>query len=339
MSAAAPLVRALVEATERVGIPRSVFLAAAKIPQERIADESFRFEIDKVDRLYTLALDMTGDEALGLHLAEHTSEAAFDLVGHLVTHAPTLRDALFMASEFAPIVFTDATLVITERAGVARVASRVTGLSPRAQRFQMDFAMAALLRLVRTFVAPVEPILAVYFEHRAPPNRHEYTRLFGSNVRFRSDRNAIEFPGSWLEQRALNTSDRLFALLLGEARQRLDSLEHGSSYRDRVERYLLSFPPSRIPSMETAAKDLGTSVRSLRRYLAAEGVSYRSFVKATLQRAAIELLRNPRRSIPEAAQRAGYSRATAFNRAFKRWTGQSPAEFRRASSGAVRSAL
>jgi AraC-like DNA-binding protein len=229
-------------------------------------------------------------------------------------------------------VFTDGVISLSEKVDVARVSARVAPMSARSYRFHMDFTMAGMLRLIRFFVSSLAPVNAVYFEHRPPLNRREYTRMFGGNESFGHDVTAIEFPRIWLERRALHRSDRLFTMLLGEARRHLDSLENGASYGVRVERYLHSFPPSRVPSMEVAARDLGTSVRSLRRHLAAEGTSYRAFVKGALERAAVEMLRNPQRSVEEIALSAGYAEAPAFNRAFKRWTGLTPSEFRRTTS-------
>jgi AraC-like DNA-binding protein len=81
--------------------------------------------------------------------------------------------------------------------------------------------------------------------------------------------------------------------------------------------------------MEEAARYLGISVRSLRRRLTEEGVSYRDLVASVLQRAAQELLQNGHVSVDETARATGYSETTAFHRAFKRWTGVTPKEFRR----------
>src|SRR5262249_5117208 len=93
VSIAAPIARALVEVVEGSGVPRHEFLTKAALSEQRLADGDERFTIQELDAIQRLALDVTRDEALGLHLAERASEAAFDVLGHLVSHAPTLRDA------------------------------------------------------------------------------------------------------------------------------------------------------------------------------------------------------------------------------------------------------
>jgi AraC-like DNA-binding protein len=91
---------------------------------------------------------------------------------------------------------------------------------------------------------------------------------------------------------------------------------------------LLARPASRIPDMATAARDLGVSERSLRRRLASENTSYRELVRATLEASAGHMLRDPARSIKETAAALGFVDARTFHRAFKRWTGMTPMEYR-----------
>ena len=93
--------------------------------------------------------------------------------------------------------------------------------------------------------------------------------------------------------------------------------------------YLGALPPSRIPGMANAARRLGMSERSLRRRLAAEGTSYREVVRVALEAKAGRLLRDPARSIKETAAALGFADTAAFHRAFKRWTGVTPLEYRR----------
>jgi AraC-like DNA-binding protein len=97
---------------------------------------------------------------------------------------------------------------------------------------------------------------------------------------------------------------------------------------DQVKQYLLARPPARIPDITTAARDLGLSARSLRRRLAENATSYRSLVRTILETSAGHLLRDPKRSIQETAGALGFSNVGAFHRAFKRWTGMTPAQYR-----------
>ena len=329
VTASAHLVIALAEAVERAGVSRKEYLERGTVPEERLADQMARFDFTDFGRLQMLALDLSGDPALGLHLAEHASEAAFDLVGHLTSQAATFREALRVVSQYGAIVLSDFVLELSERVDVATLRYDFRRSSPLADRMHAEFAMAGFLRLLRRFASPDALPHAVYFEHAAPAHRDEYARVFLGKEHFGRPFTAIVFPRAWLDQRKLHQNERLAALLREEARRTLDAMGRSESHTDRITRLLHARPAFRTPSMHDAARHLGISVRSLRRRLSEEGVSYRGLVASVLANAAKEVLQDGQASVDDAARATGYSETTAFHRAFKRWTGVTPKEFRR----------
>jgi AraC-like DNA-binding protein len=122
-------------------------------------------------------------------------------------------------------------------------------------------------------------------------------------------------------------------MLRSHAERALDRVTVGLGAADQVKRYLLARPAARIPDITTAARDLGLSARSLRRRLAVDATSYRSLVQATLEASADHLLRDPQRSIQETARALGFSNVGAFHRAFRRWTGMTPMQYRERQGG------
>ena len=86
------------------------------------------------------------------------------------------------------------------------------------------------------------------------------------------------------------------------------------------------------PSLEDVASDLGVSARTLKRRLAARGVAYSSLLEEELRDKALLLLRSSDAAIPAIAERLGYSDVANFARAFRRWTGTTPAAYRRAGA-------
>jgi AraC-like DNA-binding protein len=105
-------------------------------------------------------------------------------------------------------------------------------------------------------------------------------------------------------------------------------MTRGQSFVDRVKQYLFSVPPKRMPDMGGVARDLGLSTRSLRRRLADDGVSYKALVQSVLEIRATQLLSDPNRTIQETAAEMGFSDPSAFQRAFKRWKGMNPGQFK-----------
>ena len=329
MSVAVPMVRALIEVVERAGVPRHELLKSVGLSEDRLSNGDERFTLQEFDVIQRAALELTGDETLGFRLAEHGNQAAFAVVGNLVSLAPTLRDALELVTQFGGLLFGEAQQRLEEFIDVARIRHDFQRTSARIDRMHAEFVVVGLHRIVATFAGPKARITGAYFEHAAPAHHHEYRRLFEGAERFNQSFTGIEFPRKLLDVRQLHHDPRLYALLHAEARRSIDTVEHHPSLAERLKRYLSARPPCRIPNMVVVARDLGMSVRSLRRKLSEEGVSYRAVVQSTLEAAAIQALQTPGRSVQEAAVATGFSDSTAFHRAFKQWTGVTPTQFQR----------
>jgi AraC-like DNA-binding protein len=332
MSVSSILVRALVDISERAGVRRETLLNGTSIDPRRLEQTIHRFDRVDFERLQLRALDLTGDEALGLHMAERASEAAFDLVAHLVAHAPTLREAFDLCSHFERLFMDGTHLRLRERGSIATIRLEFVRKSHRSDRMLAEFALAALVRMIQIFGEPDTRPRAVHFEHASPPHRREYTRVFSGAERFGHDFTGIDFDAATLDRPQLHQHSALSTVLRDHAQQQLDRVGRELEFTERLEEYLLARAPCRIPDMQTAARDLGTSVRSLRRRLTEGGISYRALVQSTLERSAKQMLRDSRRSVQETSHALGFADTAAFHRAFKRWTGLTPLEFRHAKA-------
>jgi AraC-like DNA-binding protein len=323
-----PMVRALVEVVELGGVSRKQLFRRAEIDEGRILDDAAAFEFGEFSRLQESAIEVTGNEALGLCFAERVSESAFAQVGHLVTHAPTLRDAIEAAISYGAIVSDGYHIKLTVRLDTATLTYEFARTSPRSDRMQVDFAMAGFLKLIRIFAGPQAQPTRVNFEYAAPRNMLEYERVFSGTARFEQPLTGIEFPGAFLSRSPLHTNSELFAVLRDQAERVLDRRGPGQGHAESLRRLLEACVPARIPTMSAAAKELGISARSLRRHLSKEGTSYRALLQDAIAHSAMRMLSESRRSVQETAYAVGFSDPAAFHRAFKRWKGVTPKQFR-----------
>jgi AraC-like DNA-binding protein len=166
----------------------------------------------------------------------------------------------------------------------------------------------------------------VSFGYAAPGYTAEYARLFRDRARFGQAFTGLVFERPLLERPLGVPNLALFRDLTERAHERCEHMRD-RSLRARVEAQLRAALPN-LPSVRDSARAVGVSERSLRRHLASEGVSHSELVSRVQLTAARELLREPARPLKEVAAAVGFADAGAFQRAFKRWTGQSPAEFR-----------
>ena len=321
-------VRLLVDAVERVGIaPDS--LIGSRFDADRLGDGSVRVDLSEYEALQLRAIELTGDEALGLHIAEQASEASFDSMAPLVSHAPTLREGVALCTRFARLMRDEGNLLLRERGDVATLRYDFVRRSSHLDRVFTEFVLCGLLRMIRVFGGPRAMALTASFEHGRPKHHREYARIFGGAERFGQAFTALSFRRDLLDRPQLHRHGELSALLRLQAEREMARISSGLDEAERLRQYLLVQRPSCLPDMTTAAGDLGISARSLRRKLARKGISYRAIVQSVRETLAAQMLGDPKRTIQEVAHALGFSDATAFHRAFKRWKGATPGTFQR----------
>jgi AraC-like DNA-binding protein len=323
-----PFVRRLVEAVEQAGVPRAKLLRAAEIDEAELESPDARMPRSRLGRMFELSLDLTGDDALGLHWAEGLTASGFAPVSYLVAHSASLRHGFETLSAFDRLLLDKSCVTLLEQEHEATVRCPVLAhLPPRIERFSAEMMMTSLFLMLRFFSNQARPGRAS-FVYAAPAYRAEYERVFGSSVQFEQTFNGIVFDRALLDLPSPDKDEDLHLALSTLAERRVARLGQQASYAQRVHEFLVQEGWPRQVDMETVARSLGLSVRSLRRRLAAEGKSYKSVESEARATVAKRLLREKRCTIQEAAYELGFSDTTTFHRAFKLWTGTTPNAYR-----------
>jgi AraC-like DNA-binding protein len=323
------VVRTLVDAVAQSGVPQADFLRAAGLDLERFSQTDARLPRSELFRLFELALEVTGDPAFGLHSIEHMASDALNPIGALVVHSATLREALNVIQEFRGLLGDEASFRIEEEDGKALV--RVDALpdeNMRVRRFLAEVVIAGLFRTIRRFRCEA-CVDYVAFEYPSPDYEPEYARIFEGLARFERSFTGLSLDSRLLSAAAPHPDADLHQALRVFARRRVAQLKGSVPYAARVHQFLVWQRPPRDMRMAAVASALGVSARTLRRHLAAEGRSFASVLGEAQAVIAKSCLLDEQRTIVETAAELGFADATGFHRAFKRWTGLTPSQFRR----------
>lgn len=180
--------------------------------------------------------------------------------------------------------------------------------------------------MTATDVAPVH----VSFQHAAPDQMDSYSEAFHCPVEFDQPHNFIAYKSPDLEMRSAIADASINKFLVERVEEATAGIEisAGKIVTD-VQRLIRDALPSGIPSITSLGEYIGMSSRTLTRRLSEGGITFRDLIKKTQEEISKDLLRTSSRSVGEIAYQTGFSEQSAFNRAFKRWTGQSPIEFRK----------
>jgi AraC-like DNA-binding protein len=335
MTVSITLVRTLLEEVARAGRDPDALLATAGVERTLLADPDARIDLDPYNRLDELAIDVIGDAALGLHMAERAPLATFHVVGVLSTYCRTLREALEAFIRFRKLLSECEPPSLIEEGERATLVYTFMRGSERVNRLRAELGTVSVAKVGGLF--GMNPPLEVTFEHAAPAYAAEYARIFGCPIRFDAGRTCLSFERRLLDQPQPHPNSELSSLLAQQAERKLARLDGQQPMAERV-RALVLTQYGGAQTMATVARDLGLSVRSLRRRLQDEGHSYAEVVGAVLADHARALLADPSLTIQAVADRLGFSEPSAFHRAFKRWTGLTPHQFRAHRVGAQRRA-
>jgi AraC-like DNA-binding protein len=179
---------------------------------------------------------------------------------------------------------------------------------------------------------PVPGLHRLRFAHHAPPYEREYQGAYGIPVDFSQGEDALVFRTSALDTPLPTADPVLHSLLLRQAAAMLPTRRISRSLIDRVRTVAREELSTSFGDQSRVAKRLGMSSATLRRRLEHEhNARYTNILSDIRRDIAVTCLSDSALSIDEIGRRAGFSQKTAFYRAFKRWLGCTPAEYRNAN--------
>lgn len=267
------------------------------------------------------------DPLFGLHIATTQDPEVFGCVTALCRAAPTIRAGIRCLIDYLPAVHApDSEVVLIEGRETAELTWLVN--TDIGANDQANYQAAMLnVKLLRSIGGPgFKPSWVSLSAEPRASDMPELERLLGCKVTGRSPRNSVAFPVHALDQ-PVPSANRLLYRLLGGYLEQVKAAS-SQSVIDRVESYVRGSLASGNCTIDRCAEKLGISVRTLQGRLAAEGQRFSEIVER--QRAALAKAHLAQRqlSLDEIADRLGYGEQTSFGRAFKRWTGVTPQQFR-----------
>jgi AraC-like DNA-binding protein len=299
-----------------------------------LTDPDLRVPEAAAREAWRLAMTMTADEAIGVHMAEWLPRGALDLIEYAFRTSATLGDGLHRLARYGRLINDRlAVHVLHTGPGVRFLMGTADARPLHPQR--AEFSIALALRLARDATAtPLAP-LEVWFAHAAPEDSTVHHQFFRSPIHFSRGANGMALSDAD-GARAFQAADAALGTVI---RRRLDrALEKldrplGASTEARVRRLLIEGMGQEKLSVTTIGREMGMSARTLSRRLVEEGTSFRHIQDQVRHQLAVALLGDASVSIAEVAFFLGYAEPAPFHRSFKRWTGMTPQAHRRAILG------
>jgi len=286
-----------------------------------------RISIDSMQSLFKACVEQTGDEAFGLLAAEQLQPQILHGLGLAWLASDSVYDGLRRTVRFSKLMTTAVDLNLEEEGDFVHLILEQTVEIDDFAYAARDFGVGLITRMCRLtmgdFLAPVR----VEIERPLPADPERWEYMLSSPVVFDSSLTRITWSRSDIME-PLATGDPQLARINDEQTESyLNNFLAQSTSRD-VAAKIVERLPDGPPSQQQIADDMFISSRTLQRKLKEEGVSYTDLLRDTRLQLARRYLGLPGRSVVETAYLLGFSEPSTFSRAFKRWTGMAPAEYR-----------
>lgn len=279
-----------------------------------------------MQKLWRLAVEHTGDDSFGITFAQQMQPAALNGLGFSWMASNTLLDAFERLVRYYRLISTAGEVILDQNDAQMKLWYKIPVPAGRAAPASLDAALAVFVQLCRMTKSPDFSPVRVELQRQAPANRDKFSAFFKAEVIYQSAENCLYFDLEELNQPLAMANPELARVndqIVIDYLQRHDSSHSGNQVRACI----IDLLPSGPPSQETVARALNLSARTLQRRLSSEALTYKQLLEDVRHSLAKQYLKEVGRSVSEVTYLLGFSEPSNFARAFKRWTGVSPAAF------------
>jgi AraC-like DNA-binding protein len=278
--------------------------------------------------LWREVVKQTGDSDIGLHMGEKFNLAAIGIVGYVLFNCQTFGQVLDKLSRYMCLFSQGVSMHYSVSRGQVlcewEIVNHLKNYLVEEPRQPIEASFSALLTAAKTLTGKSLCPYEVWFQYKSPDSISEHQRIFEAPVYFSQSKNRLVFDAACLEWPVISANPSLLLAFEQHAQAMFSNLSNENTYSYQVVREITHNLKGEVPSIEEIARSLTISVRNLQRELQTEGTSYQQLLDETRKELALRYLKKPDTSIHDVAFLLGFSEPSAFHRAFKRWTGQTP---------------
>lgn len=318
-------VRSALTAAQARGLDLESVLREAKLPA-KLLEQNAEITPRQATKLIQSLWRETGDELLGLGPIP-IPRGTFRLVSLALIHATDLGAGLNRLAEFTQLISTLMNLRVIEDGEQVRIEISTVGQRP-AEPFLLELAFSVIHRFAAWLIGREIRILALGFPGDSTEYFSDYRWIFGCTPSFGAERAFLSFDAALLAAPLVRSEEDLFEFIKNSPADLILRRDYSTAVSKQVRKVFERTEQGYSLSSQDVAAKLSLSVQHLRRLLSEEGTSFRQIREDVLLERAGRLLQQGALKVEEISEQLGFSEPSAFRRAFHRWAGVTPTEFR-----------
>ncbi|MGK0444763.1 MAG: AraC-like DNA-binding protein [Bermanella sp.] len=306
------------------GLAAQTLYQLVGLSREQLDEADRMVDVSVSETLLTYGAKQLGYDDLGFRIGMWGDSGRWGLLGHLVDCCQSITQALELQHRYQSLVGNVSRLEFVKGDSLCTL--------KWIPHYQCSYHLNE--EVVTSWVAFAKKVIGlklspheIHFTHEQHGEQQEYEDFFGCPVTFNSQYNGIVFDQAILSLPLMGYSPDLLKVLTGYA-DLLVSKKHKNAASEVITQYIIESLATKVPSLEDVAAFLGVSSRSLQRKFKLQGTNFKSIVDDVRKEYAFSYLLQTNYKMSYIAEVLGFSEQSVFQRAFKRWTGVTPGEYR-----------
>ena len=310
------------------------FLRSLGIDPVKVQSPDTRLPIETYLRIQDEAARYVDDPYFGLHMGEYAEAGSWSILGYMMMNCETLGEAFEKSARYHRIIGNLIEGKATLRLNKIKVVLVTPPHAPKMSRHCFEATISSSVRMMRTLTGEEINPLKVTFSYPEPVSTAEYERVFRCPVLFDQKETGFVINIGLLNKPILYANPELLGHFEHYAQAYLAEMDRQDEHTRAVTKIILSRLDDEGLTIKKVAKEMSVSVRTLQYRLKREGVVFTDLLKDVRENLAKKYLCQDY-TVEEITYLLGFSEPSVFRKAFKKWSGVTPSEYRERPFSAI----
>ena len=303
------------------------FLRSLNVEPETVRAPDAHIPVETYLLIQDEAAEFVHDPYFGLHMGEFAEVGSWSILGYMMMNCQTLGEALEKSARYSRIIGNLIEARLEFKTNKGKAIFFTPPYAPKMSRHCLDATLSSSMRMTRSLTGVDLHPLEVTFIYPEPATRSEYDRIFRCPVKFNQRENSITLHMSVADTPILMANRGLLEYFEKYAQDFLAEMDRNDEHTRAVTKIILSKLDDEALSINKVAREMAVSVRTLQKRLEDEGVGFSDLYRSIRHRLAQKYLRE-NYTVEEITYLLGFSEPSVFRKAFKKWSGFTPREYR-----------
>lgn len=306
------------------GLPEDSLLNLLDLDREKINQVERVINVEQYEKLLQYGAQQLNHSDIGFRIGKWRDSGRWALVGHIMNCCENVEQVLTVLKRYEMLAGNISTIKVHPSEQTLSI--EWIGHYRCSHHISEEVLARWMAFISKSITSELTPI-SVSFTHACSGDVSSYEKYFNCPVTFSSGQTQIKIDRQVLQQPLVGFNPELLKLLMNYADMIIDKKLKGAE-NDVLTRFILQMLPEKVPSINDAAEHLGISSRTLQRKIKERDTTFKNMIEEVRKDFAFSYLLQSNSKISYIAQVLGYSEQSVFQRAFKRWTGITPGEYR-----------